>query len=120
MHTMVGVLRGVKLSFETLEEEEEEEPTFVLSNLLITDAVNRLNSLIGVKLTFFGVDLFLSALLNEEGLLLLIAGVTKLSILEEIGVVDLTGVVVVNFEVPLLAFNNLKGGFFLLVDAKIS
>lgn len=96
---MVGVLRGVELSFVAL---EEEEPTFVLSNLLITDAVNRLNSLIGVKLTFFGVDLFLSALLNVEGLLLIV-GVAKLSILEEIGVtgvVDLTGVVVVNFEAP--------------------
>ncbi|MCI13456.1 hypothetical protein A2U01_0034574, partial [Trifolium medium] len=53
---------------------------------------------------------------------LLLIGVAKLSILEEIGAVDLTGVVVVNFEVPL-DFNNLKeetGGFFLLVDAKTS
>lgn len=101
---------------------EEEAPTLVLSNLLITDAVNLLNSLIGVKLTFFGVGLFISALLNAEGLLLLI-GVAKLSILEEIGAVDLTGVVVVNLEVPLLDFIKLKeetGGFFLLVDAKTS
>jgi len=101
---------------------EEEAPTpLVLSNLLITDAVNLLNSLIGVKLTFFGVGLFISALLNAEGLLLLI-GVAKLSILEERGAVDLTGVVVVNLEVPL-DFNNLKeeaGGFFLQVDAKTS
>jgi hypothetical protein len=52
----------------------------------------------------------------------LLIGVAKLSILEEIGAVDLTGVVVVNLEVAL-DFNNLKeetGGFFLLFDAKTS
>jgi hypothetical protein len=100
---------------------EEEAPTLVFSNLLITDAVNLLNSLIGVKFTFFGVGLFISALLNAEGLLLLI-GVAKLSILEEMVAVDLTGVVVVNLEAPL-DFINLKeetGGFFLLVDAETS
>jgi len=102
---------------------EEEAPTpLVLSNLLITDAVNLLNSLIGVKFTFFGAGLFISALLNAEGLLLLI-GVAKLSILEEIGAMDLTGVEVVNLEVPLLDFIKLKeetGRFFLVVDAKTS
>lgn len=46
--TIVGVLRGVKLSFEALE--EEAAPTLVLSNFLMTDAVNLLSSLMGVKL----------------------------------------------------------------------
>lgn len=119
-NTIIGVLRGVVLlSFEAL---EEEAPILVLSNFLITDAVNLLSSLIGVKLTDIwsdlGVYLFLSALFNAEGLLLI--GVMKLSFLQ--GAVDLTGVEV-KFEVPLLAFKNLMeeaGGFFLLVDANIS
>lgn len=54
---MVGVLKGVELSFEAL---EEAFPTLAPSNFLITDAVNLLSSLMGEKFT---VDLFLSAVL---------------------------------------------------------
>ena len=90
----------------------------------MTDAVNLLSSLMGVKLTDIwsdlGVDLFLSAELNAACLLLLI-GVAILSLLEYIGAWDLTGVEV-TLEVPV-PFNNLKeetGGFFLPIDAKTS
>ena len=77
---------------------EEPAPALVLSNFLMTEAVNLLSSLMGVKLTDLGVDLFLSAVLNVAGLLLI--GVTILFLLKEIAAVDLTGVVV-NLEVPL-------------------
>jgi len=88
-NTIVGVVIGVKLSFEAL---EGPAPTLVLSNFLMTDAVNLLSSLMGVKLTDLGVDLFLSAVLNPTGILLI--GVTILSLLKEIAAVDLTGVAV--------------------------
>jgi len=58
----------------------------------MTDAVNLLSSLMGVKLTDLGVDLFLSAVLNPTGILFI--GVTILSLLKEIAAVDLIGVAV--------------------------
>lgn len=111
-NTIVGVFKGVELlSFEAL---EEAEPPFALSNFLMTDAVNLLSSLMGVKFDMCsdlrGV-LFFSTELNAGVLLL---GVAKVSFCEETETVDLTGV-----EVSV-TFKEETGGFFLPTDATFS
>ena len=102
-NTLVGVLGVVELSFVAL---EELAPTLVLSNFLLTDAVNLFISLMGMKLSDtrsdLAFDLFLSAELNA-------------------GAMDLTGVDV-NLEVPITC-SNLKeetGTLLLPFDSKIS
>lgn len=80
MNTFVGVVIGVHLSFEAV---EEPEPTLVVSNFLITDEVNLLISLMTANFTDmwsdFDFDLFF---LNEA---LLFIGV---AIFETIGSVE--------------------------------
>jgi len=48
LNTLVGVVRGVHLSFEAV---EEPEPTLVVSNFLITDEVNLLISRMSANFT---------------------------------------------------------------------
>jgi len=48
LNTLAGVVRGVHLSFEAV---EEPEPTLAFSNFLITDEVNLLISLMSANLT---------------------------------------------------------------------
>jgi len=71
LNTLAGVVRGVHLSFEAV---EEPEPTLAFSNFLITDEVNLLISLMSANLTDIWSDLdFVLFFLNEALLFIAVA-----------------------------------------------